>query len=176
MSDIIGIDRFNRALGKFIDRYRYEYDPYPYIGQFISTIREETPEDLQYIITDTFEKITLYENKAKSANASENPDGTYTLDLEVEAKKVYSDSLGVQTTAKLADWLEIGVFGEEDGEKEEIPIYTEKVFITDSISTFEITLDKKPFKAGIDPLYKFVDRDSKDNLIKVSFESSKDNL
>ena len=72
----------------------------------------------------------------------------------------------------------IGVFFEElnDGEKEEIPIYTEKVFITDSISTFEITLDKKPFKAGIDPLSKFVDRDSKDNLIKVSFESSKDNI
>ncbi|MFL3014487.1 MAG: M1 family aminopeptidase, partial [Candidatus Neomarinimicrobiota bacterium] len=178
MSDIIGIDRFNRALGKFIDRYRYEHDPYPNIGQFISTLREETPEDLQYLITDTFEKITLYENKAKSANASENSDGTYTLDLKVEAKKVYSDSLGVQTTAKLADWLEIGVFGEEmkDGEKEEIPIYTEKVFITDSISTFEITLDKKPFKAGIDPLFKFVDRDSKDNLIKVSFESTKDNI
>ena len=46
----------------------------------------------------------------------------------------------------------------------------EKVFITDSISTFEIKLDKKPVKAGIDPLFKFVDRDSKDNLIKVSFD------
>ena len=171
MSDIIGTDRFNRALGKFIDRYRYKYDPYPNIGQFISTIREETPEDLQYLITDTFEKITLYENKAKEAIAFENPDGTYTVDLKVEAKKVYSDSLGVQTTAELADWLEIGVFGEDikDEEKEEVPIYIEKVFITDSISTFEIKLDKKPFKAGIDPLYKFLDRDSKDNLIKVSF-------
>ena len=48
--------------------------------------------------------------------------------------------------------------------------YIEKVFITDSISTFEIKLDKKPVKAGIDPLFKFVDRDSKDNLIKVSFD------
>ena len=96
---------------------------------------------------------------------------TYTVDLKVEAKKVYSDSMGVQTTAELADWLEIGVFAEEikDGDKEEVPIYTEKVFITDSISTFEIILEKKPFKAGIDTLYKFVDRDSKDNLIKVSF-------
>ena len=63
--------------------------------------------------------------------------------------------------------------GEEkiNGKKEEIPIYIEKVFITDSISTFEIKLDKKPVKAGIDPLFKFVDRDSKDNLIKVSFDN-----
>ena len=87
---------------------------------------------------------------------------------------MYSDSLGVQTTAELGDWLEIGVMGEEkiNGKKEEIPIYIEKVFITDSISTFEIKLDKKPVKAGIDPLFKFVDRDSKDNLIKVSFDDS----
>ena len=178
MSEIIGIDRFNRALGKFIDRYRYKHDPYPNIGQFISTLRKETPEDLQYLITDTFEKITLYENKAKSAKAIENSDGTYNLHLEVEAKKVYSDSLGVQTTATLNDWLEIGVIAEKiiDGNKLEIPIYVQKVLITDSISTFDIKLEEKPFKAGIDPLYKFVDRDSKDNLMKVSFELSKNKI
>ena len=178
MSEIIGIDRFNRALGKFIDRYRYKHDPYPNIGQFISTLREETPEDLQYLITDTFEKITLYENKAKSAKAIENSDGTYNLHLEVEAKKVYSDSLGVQTTATLNDWLEIGVIAEKiiDGNKQEIPIYVQKVFITDSLSTFDIKLKEKPFKAGIDPLYKFVDRDSKDNLMKVSFDLSENQI
>ena len=177
LSDLIGEEIFNKALGKFIEKFRYQFDPYPNIGQFISAIREETPEDLQYLITDIFEKITLYENKVKLANAFENPDGTYSLDLEVEAKKVYSDSLGVQTTAELADWLEIGVLGEDiiNGEKQEVPIYIEKVFITDSISTFEIKLDKKPFKAGIDPLYKFVDRDSKDNLMKVSFNESQSN-
>ena len=178
MSEIIGIDRFNRALGKFIDRYRYKHDPYPNIGQFISTLREETPEDLQYLITDTFEKITLYENKAKSAKAIENSDGTYNLHLEVEAKKVYSDSLGVQTTATLNDWLEIGVIAEKiiDGNKQEIPIYVQKVLITDSLSTFDIKLEEKPFKAGIDPLYKFVDRDSKDNLMKVSFDLSENKI
>ena len=39
------------------------------IGKFIKTIREEARDDLQYLITDTFEKITLYENKAKEAVA-----------------------------------------------------------------------------------------------------------
>ena len=72
---------------KFIKKFRYQFDPYPNIGQFITAIREETPEDLQYLITDTFEKITLYENKARLANAFENPDGSYTLNLEGEAKK-----------------------------------------------------------------------------------------
>ena len=177
LSDFIGKDVFNSVLGRFIDKFRYQSNPYTNIGEFVKTIREDTPDDLQYLITDTFEKITLYENKAKEASAVENGDGTFTVTMEVEAKKVYSDSLGNQTNAELNDWLEIGVLGEDiiNGEKQEVPIYIEKVFITDSISTFEIKLDKKPFKAGIDPLYKFVDRDSKDNLMKVSFNESQSN-
>ena len=172
LSDLIGENKFNSALGKFIEKFRYNYDPYPNIGQFISHIRAETPKDLQYLVTDTFEKITLYENKVKKAKGEKNTDGTYHLILEVEFKKVYSDSLGVQTKGKLNDWLEIGVLAEETikGKKQLVPIYIEKIFVTDSISTFDITLDQEPFKAGVDPLNKFFDRDSKDNLMSVSFE------
>jgi hypothetical protein len=90
----------------------------------------------------------------------------------VEAKKVYSDSLGNQTDAIINDWLEIGVLGETlvNGEMEEIPIYLKKVFITDSLTTFTVQVDQKPIKAGIDPMHKFVDRDSDDNLIRVSIQ------
>ena len=106
------------------------------------------------------------------AKGKKNIDGTYLLILEVEFKKVYSDSLGVQMNGKLNDWLEIGVLAEEiiKGKKQLVPIYIEKIFVTDSISTFDITLDQEPFKAGVDPLNKFFDRDSKDNLMSVSFE------
>ena len=172
LSNLIGEKVFNKSLGQFIDDHRYQYDPYPNVGQLIASIKKNVPEDMKYLLTDTFEKITLYENKAKSANATENLDGTYNLTLEVEAKKVYSDSLGVQTSVPINDWLEIGVFSEveKNGISEELPIYVKKVFIADSLSTFSISLDKKPTKAGIDPLNKFIDRDSKDNLIAVSFK------
>ena len=174
LSDFIGKDRFNRALGNFIEKFRYKSDPYPNIGEFINSIRKETPDDLQYLITDTFEKITLYENKAKSASAFQNLDSTYTVNIEVEAKKVYSDSLGIQSDGELNDWLEIGVLGERlvNGEMEEFPIYLEKVLITDSLNTFQINVKQKPIKAGIDPMHKFVDRDSEDNLVRVTMKNS----
>ena len=174
LSDFIGKDRFNRALGNFIEKFRYKSDPYPNIGEFINSIRKETPDDLQYLITDTFEKITLYENKAKSASAFQNLDSTYTVNIEVEAKKVYSDSLGIQSDGELNDWLEIGVLGEKlvNGEMEEFPIYLEKVLITDSLNTFQINVKQKPIKAGIDPMHKFVDRDSEDNLVRVTMKNS----
>jgi ABC-2 type transport system permease protein len=175
LSDFIGKDVFNSALGRFIDKFRYQSNPYTNIGEFVKTIREDTPNDLQYLITDTFEKITLYENKAKEASAVENGDGTFTVTMKVEAKKVYSDSLGNQTNTELNDWLEIGVLGERsvNGDMEEIPIYLKKVLITDSLTTFTVQVDQKPFKAGIDPMHKFVDRDSDDNLVRVIIKDGK---
>jgi len=57
-----------------------------------------------------------------------------------------------------------------NGDMEEIPIYLEKVLITDSLTTFTVEVDQKPVKAGIDPMHKFVDRDSDDNLVRVIIE------
>ena len=83
--------------------------------------------------------------------------------------------MGNQTNAQLNDWLEIGILGEilKDGDIEEIPIYLEKVLITDSLTTFTIDVDQKPIKAGIDPMHKFVDRDTQDNLVRVKIKKNK---
>ena len=177
LSDFIGRDRFNKALGEFIDRFRYQSEPYANIGTFIETIKNNTPENLKYLVHDTFEKITLYKNKAKEASAIKNLDGTYSVTFTVEAKKVYADSLGEESPpAILNDWLEVGILGETeiDGVKHEIPIYVEKVIITDSLSTYTFTVDQKPTKAGIDPMNKFVDRDIDDNMVRVQIVSSKE--
>ncbi len=119
LSDFIGPERFNNALKKFMDKYRYKSSPYADIGTFVKMIKDDTPDDLVYLVDDTFSKITLYENKAKNASAILNDDGSYDVTFTVEAKKVYSDSTGVQTKAKLNDWLEIGILGEDElsGEK-----------------------------------------------------------
>ena len=61
-----------------------------------------------------------------------------------------------------------------NGKMEEVPIYLEKVFITDSISTFIMQVDQEPIKAGIDPMNKFVDRDSEDNIMRVSLRKDND--
>ena len=91
----------------------------------------------------------------------------------MEAKKVYSDSVGTQKTAALNDWLEVGILSELEIEriKQEGPIQNEKVLISDSLSTFSFIVNQKPTKSGIDPMNKFVDRDIDDNLIRVDIVS-----
>ena len=173
LSDFLGRSRFNKALRDFIDRFRYQSEPYANIGTFVKTIKENSPENLKYLIEDTFEKITLYKNKAKDASAIKNEDGTYSVTFTVEAEKVYSDSLGNETPTNINDWLEVGILGdiELDGLKQEAPIYVEKVMIKDSLSTYTFVVDQKPTKAGIDPMNKFVDRDIKDNMVRVQLKS-----
>ena len=131
---------------------------------------------MKYLVHDTFEKITLYENKAKEASAIKNQDGTYSVTYTVEAKKVYSDSVGIQPPAILNDWLEVGILGDTEinGIEHEVPIYVEKVIIADSLTTYTFNVDQKPTKAGIDPMNKFVDRDIDDNMIRVQIVSLKE--
>ena len=43
----------------------------------------------------------------------------------------------------------------------------EKVFITDSFTTFTYNVNQKPVKAGIDPMSKFFDRDIDLSLIHI---------
>ena len=172
LSDFIGKDKFNSALGEFIESKRYSSAPYPNIGDLIKKIREYTPEDLQYLITDTFEKITIYENKAKEATAIKKDNGNYLVTFTVEAQKFYSDSLGFQSKSIINDWLEIGILGDTliNNNNVLVPIYLEKVLFSDSLKTFDIEVSKKPIKAGIDPIYKFIDRDKDDNLISVDIK------
>ena len=177
LRDLIGEESMHRALGRFIEKHRYQEAPYTNIGELVDEIRSETPEELQYRITDIFDRRTIYKNKAVSASAIPAIDGQYTVTLDVETEKVYADSVGNETDGLLNDWVEIGVLGEsinEAGKKEETPIYLEKVKITDSTSTFTMVVNRLPSSAGIDPLFKLVDRDLDDNITKVEIVRDKE--
>lgn len=66
----MGEDAVNRALRRFVDRYRFTVAPYPRSLDLIAFLREEakTPED-QALITDLFERITIYHLKVQEPTA-----------------------------------------------------------------------------------------------------------
>ncbi len=172
LADYIGEDKVNLALHNFLMQYRYanandsESGPYPDTRQFIAALREQTPADLQYFISDAFENIVLYDNKVLSATVAPVDGGKYKVTLTVQARKVQSDGSGNETPMALHDLIDIGIFtGKKDEEK---PLYLKKEWLTQPNQTFEIIVDKEPTRAGIDPLNKLIDRDSDDNLMDVT--------
>ncbi len=172
LADYIGEDKVNAALHNFLMQYRYanatnaETAPYPDTRLLVAALREQTPPEYQYLISDGFDSIILYDNKAVSAIVTPTADHKYKVTLTVRARKVKADGNGNETPVPLNDYIEIGVLtGNKDEEK---PLYLKKEKITQEQNSFEIVVDQMPTRAGIDPYNKLVDRDADDNTIDVT--------
>jgi hypothetical protein len=170
LKDYIGEERVNRALARYIFEVAFQWPPYTNSLEFLEYLRDVTPESLAYIIEDMFETITLFSNRAKSATYTRTDDGRYLVRLEAEARKFRSNRCGVETEIGIGDWIDIGVFGEEevDGRKRQTVLFLEKRLIAESQVSFDLLVDGLPVRAGIDPYNRLIDRDSDDNVRKVT--------
>ena len=165
LADYIGEDKVNLALRNFLEKNRYATGPFPDTRGFVAALREQTPPELQYVITDMFESIVLYNNRAVSATYVETPDKKYKVTLKVSSEKKKADGAGNETAMPLHDLIEVGVFS---GTREHMKrLNLHKEWITQGNSTFEFIVDEKPVLAGIDPYNRLIDRDPADNLTEV---------
>lgn len=165
LRDYIGEDTLNAALAKYIKKVACQEPPYTNSVEFVNFMRAATPDSLKYIITDMFEKITLYENKATKCSYTKTPEGKYLVKFSVECKKFWADSVGKMKETKVADWVDIGVFGskEVDGKKTDTELYLQKRKMTKDKMDFEVLVDEEPVKVGIDPYNKLIDRTPDNN-------------
>jgi hypothetical protein len=163
LQDLIGEDRVNGALSEIVKKYGHRDDVLPTSLDVVNAFKAVTPDSLQYLITDLFETITLWENEARSASYVELEDGKYKVTLQVSAHKFRADSIGNQTEIPIEDYIDIGVLG-EDGEE----LYLRKHRLSQNETNIEITVDKKPLKAGIDPYVILIDRERDNNLVQVN--------
>jgi ABC-2 type transport system permease protein len=172
LSDYIGEGKLNLALQNFLMQYRYanaadaQSVPYPDTHLLEDALRAQTPSDLQYFLNDSFEKITLYDNKAVEAASQKMPDGTYKVTLTVEGRKAYADGNGVESPAQLHDLIDVGVFSGKKGEEK--PLALRKEWINGARQSFEFMVKEQPTRAGIDPYNKLIDRNGDDNTMDIT--------
>lgn len=169
LKEMIGEAAVNKSLQALLETYKYKEPPYPTSHHAVDLFKANTPDSLQYIITDLFETITLFSNRAVKAEARLLSDSTYEVTIDVTSKKFRADSLGRETPVAVADWIEIGVLGKpEDGKKSGRMLYRKKHYIRNEKSSFVVTVKGKPYEAGIDPVNLLVDVVGEDNLVKIS--------
>lgn len=168
----LGEDAVNRALARVVATWRFKGAPYPRSLDLIAELRKEakTPED-QALITDLFEKITIYDLKATEAASSKRADGKWVTRITVDAGKFYADGKGVETPAKLAESIEVGAFTEKPGtgafDRQAVLAMT-RMPVKGGSQVVEIVTAKKPAFAGIDPYNFYIDRDADDNVVAVN--------
>ena len=94
LKEMIGEDGVNRALRKVLQQYGYAQPPYPTSYALEDALREQTPPQLQYLLTDLFDDITLFSNRAYTATARKRSDGKYDVTIDVDAHKFKADDQG----------------------------------------------------------------------------------
>ena len=174
LKEMIGEEAVNRALRKVIQQYAYAQPPYPTSHALVDALQEQTPPELQYLIKDLFEDITIFSNRTLDATAQKRADGKYDVTIKVEAHKYKADPKGNETEVPVNDYIDIGAFAEPGKNKKYgDTLYRQRVHVTQKDSSFTFVTDSLPDKAGIDPFALLIDRIPDDNTKSVTLVSGK---
>jgi ABC-type Na+ efflux pump permease subunit len=168
----IGEEAVNRALRRFVDKYRFTVAPYPRSLDLVALLRAEarTPED-QALITDLFERITLYDLKIEAPSAVRRADGRWDVTVPVVAGKFHADGKGKETEARLAETIEIGLFTADPGAAGfagSDVISMQRRPIRSGRQVLRFVTARKPSHAGVDPYNFYIDRVGSDNVAPVA--------
>ena len=171
LQERMGEQSVNRALARYLGRWGLKGPPYPRTTDLIAEFRKEaaTPEQ-QALISDLFERITIYDLKAPEAKTVRGKDGLWTTTITVDAAKYYADGKGVERPARLREAIEVGLFTDRPGlggfDRNDV-ISMERRPVVGGKQQIILKSRRKPAFAGIDPYNFMIDRNSDDNLIAV---------
>jgi aminopeptidase N len=171
LKEAVGEDVVDRSLRRLLAQYAFKAAPYPSSKDFIKILREEAGPKYNALITDLFDRITLYDLTAKSATWTKRPDGKYDVAVTVDAHKYYADGKGAQTEVKMNEPVSVGVFlakpGDADFGKNKILTLAPRPIVSGT-QTFHVITSVAPKYAGIDPYNEWIDRNSDDNVVAAS--------
>lgn len=165
LQDYIGEDKVNEALRKLIANYG-DKDLYPTSDVLTGYFKELAPDSMKYVVDDLFSKITLFENRVVNPTAVKKGN-EYEVTVPVQTIKYYADRDGNEKATPIKDYIDIGVYSTGKDGKEKLT-YLKRYKFDKLKTTITVKMKEKPVRAGIDPVYKLVDRNTEDNRAVVT--------
>lgn len=169
LRDLIGEDSLNKALNEFRTAYTYKANP-PFAGSndLYGYLKRHVPDSLQYYLTDTWQKVTLYDNKVTTIKAEPVAKG-YKVTFTVDINKSWVDEKGNYIDAKdMRDYILIGVYGKHKTNKMGIgienPLYLKRCWLTKGQHQFSVMVKEKPESVAVDPYATLIDGNPNDNI------------
>ena len=168
----LGEAAVNRALRTMLARYRFRRSPAPRPSDLTATFRAEarTPWQ-QALITDLFERITLYDLGVEAPTAVRRPDRRWDVTVAVVGRKLYADGRGNERAAPLAEPIEIGLFTADPGggvldPRSIVTIQLRPIRTGRQVLRF--VTDRRPTHVGVDPYALYIERNLRDNIAAVA--------
>lgn len=177
LKEYLGEDVLNGMLKNFISKYKFQEPPYTTAKEFLRELKAVTPDSLQYLVTDLFEHITLYENYVIAWDYTQQDNGNFLVTAKVGMAKFYADEKGEEKTAQtLNDYVDIGIFVKNPTTGKNDELLMQRVKMTAPEQTFTFEVPQQPTELGIDPYYKLIDRTPKNNNLEYGQTPIKPNL
>lgn len=162
LQDYIGEAAVNEALGAFCRDYAYHSEPFPLSTDALPYIRRVVPDSLQYLVTDLLETITLFDNKIVSAKQSyDESRKEYRVTVTFSTQKFRATGFGEEESIPMNDLLDIALYDD----KEEVAFARARFKAIGGEQTVTLTSKNKPGKVVLDPLFKMIDKDRKNNSL-----------
>jgi aminopeptidase N len=158
----IGEDSINHGLKNFINKYAFKGPPYPTTNDFLACMRAVTPDSMQYMITDGFQKIIIYDNKITEATTTKNGND-FVTNFTVDIKKLSATGEGKETAISCNDYIEVAVYKDKN-----TILQLVRYKLKDGVTKLSIPTNVKPYKVVLDPRLLLIDKKSDDNEIKLS--------
>ena len=169
LREFVGEDRVNAAIRRWRERHSAPGAPPATTLTLHRELRAATPDSLQYLPRDLFERNTFWElgvaGTAKPARA-----GTWEVTLHVTARKVVVDSAGRETEVPMDDLVDLGVYASPNVRTPTDPLYLRRQRIRSGRHTFTVTVPRKPARVGLDPHLLLLDLDANDNWEAIRIE------
>ena len=110
LKDAVGEATVNRVLAQLVREHGLKTNPYTTASDFMRLLRKEVGKEHQQLVTDLFERITLWDLQVVGSEAKQMDDGKWRVRIDVEARKLVADASGGEKEAPLDQAIDIGLF------------------------------------------------------------------
>jgi hypothetical protein len=149
LKDYLGQAQVDKTLARYDHDKAFQQAPYTTTREFLAYLREDAGAQNASLITDLFEKITIFDDRVAGVTAKKRDDGKYDVTLSLHAGKTYVDGIGKETKATFDVPVDIGVFAKSpDGqEQNEKVLYLEKRMVADGDSSVTVTVRRRTVRS-----------------------------
>lgn len=171
LKDAVGEATVNRVLAQLVREHGLKTSPYTTAADFMRLLRREVGKEHHQLITDLFERITLWELQVVGSEARPTDDKRWRVRVDVQARKLYADARGSEKEAPLEQAIDIGLFAADprrsDFSAKDV-IVLEKRRIVGGKQSIELVVDQRPTFVGIDPYIKLIQRNTTGNVAPLA--------
>jgi ABC-2 type transport system permease protein len=167
LREYVGEARVNAALRRLLAEHGRGEPPLPTSLDLYRELRAATPDSLRPLLRDLFEANTFWALAAEGAAAEPAGGGAWRVTLDVRARKLVVDTVGLETEVPMDDVVEVGVYaaGDDGGRGE--PLYLRMHRVRSGRQRITVTVPGRPARAGIDPRGLLIDDEPGDNVAEV---------